>query len=132
MDTYTEMSRWRTNETSLGVSFETCFRRSGDVLMGRCYYILLRRHQDFPIRRCGGIPLRHLGVVPPRYCWVYYFRRTCDVAGMYRETSLWWCHDVLLPGGKIISNTFDKKIDEDTLYRDLDKFNSLEPQKERT
>ena len=75
----------------MGVSFETCLRRRGDVLMGR--------HHDIPIRRREDVPLRRLGDVPLRRRWVLHLRRTCDVAGTYKETSLRRRHDVLLPGG---------------------------------
>ena len=75
----------RTNETSLGVSFETCFRRPGDVP--------ITKHH-------GGLPLRRLGDVPWRLSWVFHLRRTYNVAGTYRDMSLQRRHDVLLPGEK--------------------------------
>ena len=62
----TKKSFWRTNETPRGVSFETCCRCRGDVLMGPSCYILLRCRQDAPIRRHVYIPLRSLGDVSPR------------------------------------------------------------------
>ena len=68
--------------------------------MGRRHYVPLRRRHDIPIRRREDVPLRRLGDVPLRRCWVFHLRRTCDVAGTYRETSLRRCYDVLLPGGK--------------------------------
>ena len=71
----------------MGVSFETCLRRRGDVLMGRRCYVLLRRHHDVPIRRRGDVPPRRLGDVPTRRHWVFHLGRTCDV--------------VLLPGGHV-------------------------------
>ena len=86
-------------ETSFGVSFETYFRRRGDVLMGLHCYVFLRRCQDVPIRRSGDVPLRRLGDVPLRRRWVFHLRPTYDVTGTYRETSLRRCRDVLLPGG---------------------------------
>ena len=95
----TKTSWWRTTETSLGISFETCLRRRGDVLREHRFYVLLRRRHDVPIRRREDVPLRRLGEVPLRRHWVFHFRRTCDVAGTYRETSLQCRHDVLLPGG---------------------------------
>ena len=58
-----------------------------------------RRRHDIPIRRRGDLPLRRLGDVPPRSRWVFHLRRTCDVAGRYRETSLRRRHDILLLGG---------------------------------
>ena len=76
----------------MGVSFETCLRRRGDVMMGRRCYVLLRRRYDVPIRRLRDVPSRRR--------WVFHLRRTCDVAGTYRETSLRRRHDVLMPGGK--------------------------------
>ena len=85
----------------MGVSFETSLRCRGDVLMGRCHYVPLRRRHDIPIRRREDVPLRILGDVPLRRRWVFHLRRTCDVAGTYRETSLRLRHDVLLPGGKL-------------------------------
>ena len=39
---------------------------------------------------------------------MFHLRRTCDVTGAYRETSLERRHDVLLPGGiflKILQNS---------------------------
>ena len=95
----TETSWWRTTETPLGVSFETSLRRRGDVLMGRRYYVLLRRRHDVPIRRRGDIPLRCLGDIPRRRRWVFHLGHTCDVAGMYRGTSLRRGLDVFLPCG---------------------------------
>ena len=80
----------------LGVSFETCLRRRGDVLMGRRHYVPMGRHHDIPIRRREDVPLRRLGDVPLRRRWVFHLRRTCDVTGTYRETSLRRCHDVIL------------------------------------
>ena len=68
--------------------------------MGRRHYIPLRRRHDIPIRRREDVPLRRLGDVPLRRRWVFHLRRTCDVAGTYKVTSLRRCHDVLLPGGK--------------------------------
>ena len=56
--------------------------------MRRRCYVLLRRRHDVPIRRRGDVPLRRFGDVPPRRRWVFHLRRTYDVAGTYRETSL--------------------------------------------
>ena len=67
--------------------------------MGRRCYVLLRRRHDVPIRRRGDVPLRRLDDVPMRRRWVFHLRRTYDVAGTYRETSLRRWHDILLPGG---------------------------------
>ena len=67
--------------------------------MGRRCYVLLRRRHDVPIRCRGDVPLRRLGDVPPRRRWVFHLRRTCDVAGTSKETSLRRRYDVLLPGG---------------------------------
>ena len=67
-------------------------------MMERRCYVLLRRRYDVPIRRRGDTPLRRLGHVPSRPRWVFHLRRTCDVAGRYRETSLRCRHDVLMPG----------------------------------
>ena len=78
-----ETSWWRTTERSLDVLFESCLLRRGDVLMGRCYYVLLKRHYYVPIRRCGDVLLKHLGDLPPRSCWVFhlrtYVRRQWDI-----------------------------------------------------
>ena len=95
----TETSWWRTNETLLGVSFETCLRHREDIPMRRRYYALLRYPHDVPIRCYGDVLLRRLGDVPSRRRWVFHLLCNCDIAGMYRETSLRRCHDVLLPGG---------------------------------
>ena len=85
----------------MGVSFETFLRRRGDVMMGRRCYVLLRRYYDVPIRRCRDAPLRGLGDVPSRRRWVFHLRRTCDVTGTYRETSLRRRHDVLMSCGEL-------------------------------
>ena len=92
---------------SLCVLFETCLRRRGDVLMGRCCYALLRRRHDVPIRCHGDVPLRLLGDVPRRRHWVFHLRRTCDVAGTYREMLLRCHYDVLLSDGKAVDNNSD-------------------------
>ena len=81
-----EMWWRRTTATLLGVSFGSYRRRRRDVLMGRG----------------GYVPLRRLGDVPLRRHWVFHLRRTCDVTGTYRETSLRRRHDVLLPGGNFL------------------------------
>ena len=83
----------------MGVLFEACLRRRGDLLMGRHHYVPMRRHQDIPIRRSEDVLLRRLGDVPLRRSWVFHLRRTCDVTGTYRETLLRRRYDVLLPGG---------------------------------
>ena len=54
--------------------------------MGRRCYVLLRHRHEVPIRRRGDVPLRRLGDLPPRRRWVFHLRRTCHVAGTYRET----------------------------------------------
>ena len=72
----------------MGVSFETCLRRRGDILMGRRHYVPMRRHHDIQLRRREDIPLRRLGDVSLRRRWVFRLRRTCDVTGTYRETLL--------------------------------------------
>ena len=89
--------------------FRLVFRRRGDVLMGRRCYVLLRRRHDVPIKCHGDIPLRRLGDVLSRPRWVFHLRRTCDVAGTYRETSLQRRHDVLLQGAKPVQHHFKSK-----------------------
>ena len=86
----------------MGVSFKTCFRGGGDVMMGRRCYVLLRRRYDVPIRPRGDAPPKRLGDVPSRRRWVFHLRRTCDVAGTYRESSLRRRQDVLMPGGMLL------------------------------
>ena len=66
--------------------------------MGRRHYVPMRRHHDIPIRRHEDVPLRRLGDVPLRRRWVFHLRRTYNVAGTYRETSLRRRHHVLLLG----------------------------------
>ena len=66
--------------------------------MGRPYYVPLRRRQEIQIRSREDELLRRLSDVPLRRRWVFHLRRTCDVAGTYREMSL-RPHDVLLPSG---------------------------------
>ena len=95
----TETSWWRANEMSLGVSFETCLRRREDIPIRRRCYILLKFRHDVPIKCRKDAPLRRLGHVPSRLCLLFHLRRTCDVAGTYRNTLLWRRHDVLLSGG---------------------------------
>ena len=75
----------------LSVSFGRCKRRYRDVLMGRPGYV--------PLRRLDDVLLRRLGDVPPRRRWVLHLRRTCDLVGTYRETSLRRRYDLFLPGG---------------------------------
>ena len=84
---------------SLGVSFETCLRQRGNVLMGRICYDLLRRRYDVPKRRGGDVPLRRLGDVPSRRRLVFHLGRTCNVTGTYREKSLRRRHNVLMLDG---------------------------------
>ena len=67
--------------------------------MGRRCYVLLRHCHDVPIRCRRDVPLRRLCEVPPRGRWVFHLRRTCDVAGTYRERSLQRRYDVLFLGG---------------------------------
>ena len=85
-------------ETSLGVSFETFLRDHEDVLMSRRHYVSLRLRHDIANWRSEDVPLRRFGDVPLRRHWAFHLRRTCDVAGTYRKTSLWPRHDVLFPG----------------------------------
>ena len=75
-------------------------------MMGRRCYVLLRRRYDVPIRRHRDAPLRRLGDVPSKCRWVFHLRRTWDVTGTYRQTSLRRRHDVLMPGG----NKFKKQV----------------------
>ena len=70
-------------------------------MTGRGCYVLLRRRYDVSIRRHGDAPLRRLGDASLRRRWVFHLRRTCDVTGTYRETSLRRHHDVLMPGGYV-------------------------------
>ena len=67
--------------------------------MRRRHHVPLRRGHDIPIRCREDVPLRRLDDVPLRRPWVFHLRRTCDAAGTYKETSLRYRHDVLLPGG---------------------------------
>ena len=69
--------------------------------MRRRHYIPLRRGHDIPIRRREDVPLRSLDEVPLRGKWVFHLRRTCDVAGTYKDTSLRRHPDVLLPVGDV-------------------------------
>ena len=63
--------------------------------MERRCYILLRPRHDVPIRCCGDVPLRPLSDVPPTRRLVFHLRRTCDVAGTSKETSLRRHYDVV-------------------------------------
>ena len=81
---------------SLGVSFETCLRRRGDVIMGHRCYVFLRRRYDVPGKCRRDVPLRCLGGAPQRRRWLFRLRRTCDIAGTYREMSLRCRYEVLL------------------------------------
>ena len=115
MERTTETSWRRSIKTLLGVSFETCLRRRGDVMVGRRCYVLLRRRYDIPIRRRGDAPLRRLGDVPSRRRWVFHLRRTCDVTGTYRETLLRRRHEVLMPGGYSITDNLSKTLQRETI-----------------
>ena len=66
--------------------------------MGPHHYVPMRRHHEIPIRRREDVPLKRLGDVPLKRCWVFHLRRTCDVTGTYRETSLRHRHDILFTG----------------------------------
>ena len=68
-------------------------------MVGRRCYVHLSRRYDVPIRRRRDAPLRRLGGVLSRRRWVFHLRRTCDVTGMYRETSLRRRHNVLMSAG---------------------------------
>ena len=92
----------------MGVSFKTCLRLRGDVMMGRRCCVLLRRRYDVSIRRRRDAPLTRLGDVPSRCCWVFHLRRTCDVTGTYRKKSLRRRHDVLMPGGLLLADVYEK------------------------
>ena len=58
----------------MGVSFKTRLRRRGDVMIGCCCYVLLRRRYDVPIRRRGDALLRRLGDVLSRRRWMFHLR----------------------------------------------------------
>ena len=77
--------------------------------MGHRCYVHLRRRHDVQIRRRRDVPLRRLGNVPPRRRWVFHLRRTCDIAGTYKETSLRRHDDVVFPGGTMSLTFFEKK-----------------------
>ena len=81
----TETSRRRTNKSSFGVSFENCLRPREDLLMRCRCYVLLRHRHYVPIRCRGDVTVGRLGDFPSRRGWVFHLRRTCNVAGMYRE-----------------------------------------------
>ena len=89
-------------------------RRRGDVLMGRRHYVPLRRRHNIPIRRREDVPLRRLGDIPLRCRWVFHLRRTCNVAGTYKETSLRRRHDVSLPGGICFVSQVSSVLGEST------------------
>ena len=74
--------------------FETWYRRTDGTSSLR----LLETSSDIPLRSHENVPLRRSGDVPLRPRWVFHLRRTCDVAGTYKETSLWHRHDVSLLG----------------------------------
>ena len=93
---------WMSDVSSLDVSFETFLKRRKDVLTRQRYYVLLRRCHDIPIICRGYVPLRRLGEVSSKRRWVFHLRRTYDVAGAYKETSLRRFHDVFLPSGEIL------------------------------
>ena len=79
-------------------------------MVGRRCYVLLSRRYNVPIRRRRDAPLRRLGDIPSRRRWVFHLRRTCDVTGTYRETSLRRRHDVLMPGGTVINYIVKVKV----------------------
>ena len=118
---------WRhITATLLEVSFGSYRRCCRDVLMGRRGYVPLRHLWVFHLRLIWDVvetywwdvvitspwdvvttsnkmSWRHtsetFGDVSLRRRWVFCLRRTCDVAGTYREMSLRRRHGVLLPGG---------------------------------
>ena len=57
----TETPRWRTTEASFVVSFETCLRRRGDVLMWRYCYVVSMFHRDVVGCPIWDIPVTSLG-----------------------------------------------------------------------
>ena len=63
----------------------------------------MRRRGYVPLRCLGDVPLRCLSDVPPRRHWVFHLRRTSEVAGTYKETSLRRPHEVLLPGENLLN-----------------------------
>ena len=71
----------------MGVSFETCLRRRGDVMVGRRCYVLLRRRYDVPIRSRRDAPLRRLDDVSSRCRWVFRLRRTYNVSDVQRDVA---------------------------------------------
>ena len=71
----------------MGVSFETCLRRHGEVMVGRRCYVLLRRRYDIPVRSRRDAPLRRLGDVSSRRRWVFRLRRTYDVSDVQRNVA---------------------------------------------
>ena len=77
--------------------------------MGRPCYVFLRCHHDVRIRCRGDVPLRHLRDVPSRHRWVFHLRRTWDVAGTYRETSLQPHYDVLFLGESVVGDLMKGK-----------------------
>ena len=77
--------------------------------MGRPCYIFLRCRHDVRIRCRGDVPLKQLSDVPSRHRWVFHLRRTCDVAGTYRETSLQPHYDVLFLGESVVGHLIKGK-----------------------
>ena len=73
--------------------FETSWRRTDETTMLRPLETSSRHSNKMSW-------IRTLRRLSSRRCWVFHSRRTCDVAGTYKETSLSRCHDVFLPGGK--------------------------------
>ena len=106
----------------MGVSFETYLRRRGDVLMRRRHYVPLRRGHDIPIRRREDVPLRRLDDVPLRRHYVFHLRRTYDLAGTYKKTSLRRRHEVLLPVGNWYLLALVQIIAQYVLYQVFLKF----------
>ena len=74
----------------MDVLFETCLRGRGDVLMGRCCYVLLRRRHNVSIKCLGDVPLRCLGDVPTSLgaSFETYLQRCWDVQRDVVTTSL--------------------------------------------
>ena len=95
----TEETSISTTDTSICVSFETCLRFRGEVLIGGRCYVLLRHCHDVSIRRHGHVPLIHTRSTETSLdvSFETYLRRR----GSYRKTSLRSRHDVLLLSGVI-------------------------------
>ena len=89
--------------------FETSWKRTDGTSLLRPLGTWSQRSNETSWRHTTETSL----YFPLRCRWVFCLRRTCDVVGTYRETSLRRCHGVLLPDGNwiyLLRNCFSNYV----------------------